>query len=162
MLMLVIDDGKDLNNKETYLECLEKLGLPKDSFILTAYSLSDALRLLKKYKSEDCSIVINFVLIEQILKNTDELKEFAKNFPGIIILKVKIEDETLALNLLKENIITEYFVETGVEDKDKQRLTEVFKIAINKRKFNVASRKFEEAIQKLDNAIDILKGSGVG
>lgn len=152
--MVVIDNCENFDKKEKYIHCLKSSGLTvENAHVLTACNLSEALKIIRRHRLEECSIVINFVLIEQVLRCTDELKQFSKEFQGIIILKVKTIDEVLALNLLKEGVITEYFVDTGEEGHDCQRLEEVFKIAINKRRFNVASRKFEKSLAKLEGGI---------
>ena len=154
MLMLVIDEQREISKKEKYLLCLEGVGFPKEySVILTARTLSEALSLIKKYENKECSIVINFVLIDQVLNCSEELKAFSRDFPGIIILKVESKDELLALDLLKQGIITEFYVETGNDEVDSQRLKEVFRIAMNKRKFNIATRKFEESLAKMEEKI---------
>lgn len=154
MLLIVVDEKTVLEKKKKYsnefLKIPWKSPFDETNRIFTTSSLKDALNFIKTNRGgQELSIIINFILIDQVLENIDELKEFVKEFHGIIILKVDQKNELLAIQLMKDGLITEYSISTGDDEHDSATLQKAFKLAISKKNFNLSSLKFEQTLDKM-------------
>lgn len=146
MLLLVVDpEEKDiLKKQDKYLKSLDV------SKVLSANSIDEAKELIKNVNCPDCPVVINFLIIEQYLKENKSLEDLSLQFRGVIIIRViDTDDELRAIDLLKNGIITEYFLADKDENTELSNLKKAFEISLGKKRFNKLTRRFEETIKEI-------------
>lgn len=116
MLMLITDNPEG----NEYLEEI----LPIDGLLIVSCFEEAEKHLL--YELPD-SIIIDKMLIEKDIVKINDLKRIKRLFDGIILIKVA--NELAGIKLMKNGLISEYYISDEDKNKEKQRLKKAFKLA---------------------------------
>ena len=150
MLLLVVDDKYVVSKKQLYEKELCIQG------VVTVNSLFQAEKVIsRQFSTEDMSIVINNILLDEFkIDDNDYLRKIRDNFDGAIILKVS--DELLGLNLIRDGLITDFYLANEDSNIELESLKHAYKLATLKKR---ANNKIIEINKNLAELKDITKGN---
>lgn len=126
MLLLVIGDEFAQYKKELYID-----NLPVDG-IIVSHSLDSANQLIKSMHPE--VVFIHHLVLEDIELQAKELKKINNIYDGAIIAKV--DSDLIGLRLMKQNLITDYFIAAENKEEELANLKKCFNTAVTKTELN--------------------------
>jgi len=139
MLLLVIDNEQEQRKKELYSKELDVEG------VLVSNSFGEAKEIIEELHPN--VLLINHVIIENIALETSQLRELSEIYRGTIIAEV--ENAEIGATLVKQKLITDFFVTNKDEKKELEELKKVFENSLLKHDITKCISSAEKQLDKI-------------